>query len=100
MRLNRERQTSASHPVKVGDTLTISLEREVKVLRVVAVGERRGPASEARHLYADLSTPPEPRLAGADGAAETRDPGAGRPTKRDRRAIEAFRRENFSDPDK
>jgi ribosome-associated heat shock protein Hsp15 len=56
------------------------------VLRVVACGDRRGPAPEARTLYEDL-TPPEPPVPVAP-----RDDGAGRPTKRDRRAILALKR--------
>lgn len=86
VRLNRERNDSASRPVKVGDTLTIGLESGVRVLRILATGTRRGPAAEARLLFEDLSPPAPPEN------AETRVSGAGRPTKRDRRAISAFKR--------
>lgn len=86
VRINRERNDSASQPVKVGDTLTIGLESGVRVLRILATGTRRGPAMEARLLFEDLSPPAPP------AAAEARDPGIGRPTKRDRRAISAFKR--------
>lgn len=94
VRINRERQDTASQPVRVGDTLTISLPSGVRVLRVLAAGERRGPSAEARTLFEDLSPPPMPPTDGA------RAPGAGRPTKRDRRAIAALKHgtaDDFSD---
>ena len=87
VRINREKQDTASQPVRVGDTLTISLPSGVRVLRVLAPGARRGPSAEARALFEDLSPPPAPS---ASDAART--PGAGRPTKRDRRAIAALKR--------
>ena len=87
VRINRERNDSASQPVKIGDTLTIGLESGVRVLRILATGTRRGPAAEARLLFEDLSPPSRP-----ENAETTRVPGAGRPTKRDRRAISAFKR--------
>ena len=93
VRINRERNQSASQPVKIGDTLTIALGARVRVLRVVTIGVRRGPAAEARLLYDDLSPPETPR----QQAAEVRDLGSGRPTKRDRRALDAFRRDAGED---
>jgi ribosome-associated heat shock protein Hsp15 len=96
VRINRERNDSASQQVKVGDTLTIGLESRVRVLRILATGTRRGPAAEASLLFEDLSPPAPPRR------AEERDPGTGRPTKRDRRAISALKRgpgDVFSDHD-
>lgn len=96
VRINRERNDSASQPVKVGDTLTIGLESGVRVLRILATGSRRGPAAEARLLFEDVSPPAPP------ASTETRDPGTGRPTKRDRRAISAFKRglgDDFSGSD-
>lgn len=74
--------------VKPGDGLTISLERKVLVYRVLAEGVRRGPAEEARTLYEDLTPPPAPkeeRLVVAE-----REPGTGRPTKRDRRLTDRW----------
>ena len=55
VRVNREKITQASHPVKPGDVLTIALDRRVLVYRIVASGTRRGPAEEARRLYEDLA---------------------------------------------
>ena len=55
VRINGVREKAPGHGVKPGDVLTIALEREVKVLRILANGERRGPYSEARLLYVDLN---------------------------------------------
>ena len=59
VRLNGVRAAGPDKPVRPGDVLTIALERQVRVLRVVAPGDRRGPYEEARHLYEDLTTPPD-----------------------------------------
>ncbi|MFD1697689.1 RNA-binding S4 domain-containing protein [Roseibium aestuarii] len=89
VRINQEKISSASKTIKPGDVLTIGLERRVLVLKVVALGSRRGPYEEARLLYEDLSPPPPPKADVVPQPAQ-RDPGAGRPTKRDRRQIDAF----------
>ncbi len=78
--------TKASQTIKVGDVLTFPLGPHIRVVEVKALGIRRGPAEEARTLYADLS-PPAPRAAEAP-APGAREAGAGRPTKADRRAID------------
>jgi ribosome-associated heat shock protein Hsp15 len=87
VRINRQKIDSASHAVRVGDTLTVALHSTVRVLRVLQTGERRGPATEARLLYEEL----------VPAIAETGSPPLGpgstkRPDKRDRRAILAMRR--------
>ena len=45
----------AHYPVRVGDVLTFPQARRIRVVRVVAPGVRRGPASEAATLYEDMS---------------------------------------------
>jgi ribosome-associated heat shock protein Hsp15 len=87
VRLNGTRTDQPSKAVKAGDVLTIALERTVRVLRVVDLGERRGPASEAQQLFDDLSPPVVPTKE-QEPPPVLRDPGSGRPTKRDRRAID------------
>lgn len=87
VRVNRVRTVKASQVVRPGDVLTIALGERVRVLKVVAAGVRRGPASEAQGLYEDLTPPPPPREARPVTPAE-REPGSGRPTKRDRRRID------------
>lgn len=84
VRINRERVEKPSQVVRPGDVLTAIIGGRVRVLKVLAPGDRRGPASEARLLYEDLSPPP----AVSEPAPGARAAGAGRPTKRDRRAID------------
>jgi ribosome-associated heat shock protein Hsp15 len=76
----------AHQMVKPGDVLTFAHGRDVKVLKILALGKRRGPAPEARTLYEDLSAPPAP--AAEDRPGPMRDRGSGRPTKADRRALD------------
>ena len=51
IRRNDARVEKAGLEVKVGDVLTLPRGREVAVVRIVACGLRRGPASEAQTLY-------------------------------------------------
>jgi ribosome-associated heat shock protein Hsp15 len=75
--------------VKRGETLTITLPGRVRVLKILGFVERRGSAEVAARLYEDLSPPPPPREPHPETIdLATRDRGAGRPTKRDRRALD------------
>jgi ribosome-associated heat shock protein Hsp15 len=69
VRLNGARAAGPAKPVRPGDVLTIALDRQVKVLRVVAAGERRGPYEEARLLYTDLSLATDSPSSGPGPAA-------------------------------
>ncbi|WP_244287943.1 RNA-binding S4 domain-containing protein [Labrenzia sp. 011] len=93
VRANGDKITTPSKTVRVGDVLTIAQDRRVLVLKVAALGTRRGPFEEARKLYEDLSPPPPPRQV-TPAQPALREAGAGRPTKRDRRKIDAFRSDN------
>ena len=77
--------------VKAGDVLTIAGEAGIRILRIVSAGVRRGPATEARLLYEDLTPPAAPQSPDVAAPDGLRSPGAGRPTKRDRRALDDFR---------
>lgn len=92
VRLNRDKIDLPSQQIKPGDVLTITLERRVIVYRVLDPGTRRGPAEEARTLYEDL-TPPAASEGGAlpDAIVPVRPQGSGRPTKKDRRRMDALR---------
>lgn len=59
VRINGNREKSPGHGVKIGDVLTVALDRTVRVMKVAGFAERRGDASAARVLYADLPPPPE-----------------------------------------
>lgn len=96
VRLNKVVQSKPHYGVRAGDVLTFPMHLGIKVVRIVALGQRRGPAKEAQLLYEDLSPPPVPKDSdgGADGQfakVAPRDPGSGRPTKRQRRETERLR---------
>jgi ribosome-associated heat shock protein Hsp15 len=55
LRINQTIITKAHHRVRPGDVLTFPQGRLVRVVRVVDLGGRRGPASEAQALYEDLA---------------------------------------------
>jgi ribosome-associated heat shock protein Hsp15 len=54
VRLNGKRTTAASHPVRIGDVVTLALDRSVRLVRVEGICERRGNAAAARVLYRQL----------------------------------------------
>src|SRR5262245_7377531 len=83
VRVNRAKTAKPSHPVRSGDGLTIAIRGNVEVLKVLALGARRGPPLEARLLY-DVVSSANGRSPGQAGPA-ARTPGSGRPTKRQRR---------------
>jgi len=94
VRVNGERVTAPSRPLRVEDVVTVALDRRVRVLKVTGFTERRGGSEAGRALYADLT----PALGSAGQSAALtvapREPGAGRPTKRERRAIDRWRGDN------
>jgi ribosome-associated heat shock protein Hsp15 len=94
VRVNGDHCQKPSAGVKTGDVLTISIGTRVKVIKVLDFGTRRGPASEARLLYDDLTPPPPPKD-DADAAANESPGPEKRPDKRDRRLITAFKNKTF-----
>ena len=56
VRLNGKRVTAPGHLVRLGDVVTLALDRAVKVVKVEGFCERRGAAPLARALYRDLTT--------------------------------------------
>ena len=93
IRVNGERIAKSAYAVRAGDVLTFPQARQIRVIRVLALGSRRGPAPEAQALYADLDPPA--RMAEVSAAGERhgrREPGTGRPTKRERRETGELRR--------
>ena len=55
IRINRQPTDKAHARLRVGDVLTVPVHGSVRVVRVVALAARRGPASEARLLYDEIS---------------------------------------------
>lgn len=90
IRQNAIRVEKPSALVRAGDTLVFTLHDRLRIITVNACATRRGPAVEAATLYEDQSPPPPPKKERSPAPFE-RDAGAGRPTKRERRALDALR---------
>lgn len=54
VRVNAVRVENPAKAIKAGDVLTVALDPQVRVLKVLAPGERRGPYEEARLLYEEI----------------------------------------------
>jgi ribosome-associated heat shock protein Hsp15 len=57
VRVNGDKAKSPGKSIRPGDVLTIALSRDVRILKMLGPGERRGPYVEARLLYEDLAPP-------------------------------------------
>lgn len=89
LRINGKLVSKPHYGLKAGDVLTFPLGPHVRIIQVADLGLRRGPAPEARALYEDLDPPPTRRAAASKTPVSgSRAPGAGRPTKAERRAID------------
>ena len=76
-------------PVRAGDRVEITTPVGRRILKVIALSDRRGPAPAARALYEDLTPPAPPRA--SQPRPPYRLPGTGRPTKRERRQTDRLR---------
>jgi ribosome-associated heat shock protein Hsp15 len=85
VRINGQRTEKPSAAVRPGDVLTFAQGPRIRIVEIVALGARRGPAAEAQTLYADRSPPPPPRPDAAPAPEKA-------PDSRDRRAIRRLRR--------
>jgi len=85
VRINGDRAQKPAQTVGPGDVLTFAQGRVIRVVQVEILGARRGPATEARTLYTDLSEAKDnpPQNPGFEGK--------GRPTKKNRRALDLSR---------
>jgi ribosome-associated heat shock protein Hsp15 len=92
--VNGEKVRRSSAEIRPGDRLEVLVDRRTYILVVKAPGDRRGPYEEARLLYDDESPPPE-KMTPFEQAQ--RAPGAGRPEKKDRRALDRLRGHLFDD---
>lgn len=84
----------AATRVSVGDEVAVRLRHGERRVRVVEAIDKRVGAPIAVNCYDDLSErdEPEPRLQPeAEAEPGTREPGSGRPTKRDRRRLDALK---------
>ncbi|WP_375202375.1 RNA-binding S4 domain-containing protein [Hyphococcus sp.] len=88
---NTQRADKPSIAIRPGDIVVFTRNERLRIIHVLACAERRGPASEAQTLYEDRSPPPPPKEDAASRNAFAREKGAGRPTKKDRRALAALK---------
>jgi ribosome-associated heat shock protein Hsp15 len=54
VRVNGTRISRPGRDIAQGDTLTFPQADRIRVVRILALGQRRGPATEAQALYLDL----------------------------------------------
>ena len=87
-----------SHEVKIGEVYTVSKGPDKRVLRVTGLLESRTDAKKAIMFYDDITPEEETHAFKSAFHAPilTRDRGAGRPTKRDRREINDLKDDFFS----
>ena len=71
VRVNAARVVKPATSVHVGDGLSFALAGRVRAVRILALGTRRGPATEARTLYADLDDAPPAGPLEPGGEADT-----------------------------
>ncbi len=72
VRVNGTRVSRPGREVTCGDVLTFPQGAQIRVVRVLALGQRRGPAGEAQALYLDLDPRPDISLP-TDPASENAD---------------------------
>lgn len=92
VQLNDQR-TRPAKDVKPGDELRIAIGELEWIVVVRALSDRRGPAPEARMLYAETDASRERREVALQRRRDHAEPAfgmQGRPTKRDRRAMKRF----------
>ncbi|MDP7425818.1 MAG: RNA-binding S4 domain-containing protein [Rhodospirillales bacterium] len=90
VRVNGDLTSKAHHLIRPADVLTFPKGQDIRVIKIIELGMRRGPAPEAQALYEDLAPPAARKKSGKAPAALAgkRELGAGRPTKTERRAID------------
>lgn len=54
VRVDGKRIQKSSEEVRVGSILALSLHGRIRILKVLALPQRRGPAAEARACYEEL----------------------------------------------
>jgi ribosome-associated heat shock protein Hsp15 len=84
-----EHSAKPARLVHAGDRIRVTRSDGKRIVKVLALTDRRGPATVARALYQDLTPPAPPRVRRPPPVY--RAPGAGRPTKRERRLLDRLR---------
>lgn len=92
LRIDRQPVSKAHALVRPGSVLTFPKGDDIRVVEVLAIAKRRGPAAEARLLYNDLDPPgPRTRAERPPAPPGARARGAGRPTKKERRETDLLK---------
>ncbi len=81
MRINQVPTSKSHFRIKAGDVLTFGKSDRIRVIKIITLAARRGPASEAQSLYEDLA-PPETKKPSLASSSDTH-----RPTKKQRRDL-------------
>jgi ribosome-associated heat shock protein Hsp15 len=86
LRINGGKAAKPARSVAPGDVLTFPQARRIRVVKILGLSDRRGPAPEAQGLYQDMTpeTVAPPENPGFDGK--------GRPSGKDRRKAREFDR--------
>ena len=93
-RLDGDVMSKPHRQAKCGQVLTFNQGTRIRVVRIKALGSRRGPATEAALLFDDLApneSAKECTNASTMPAFENRQAGDGRPTKRQRRETDRLK---------
>ena len=89
-------KAKASTPVRIGDRIVAVTPGGERILIVRRLIEKRVGAGVAVTCFQDLTPPPPPKEERVLVAVRER--GAGRPTKRERRQLDAFERASLEPP--
>jgi len=93
IRVDGQINRKAAASIAPGQVLTFPKADQIRIIKILELSRRRGPATEATTLYEDL-TPPQERLkTGTNATKAPRQRSGGRPTKKDRRALDALKEE-------
>lgn len=85
----RGERAKPAQPVRIGDEVRLRLPGVERIVVVRQLLVKRVGAPVAAEAYLDRTPPPPPRV--ERGTVPQRDPGSGRPTKRERRQLDRLR---------
>ena len=98
VRVDSKRISQPAFRVRPGMVLTINYAARLRILRILDPGRKRGNALEAAMIFADLSPQLPPlRNKPSHPTNAQREPGAGRPTKKQRRQTDQLRASQVTD---
>ncbi len=88
LRVNSNKIIKPASKVRINDVLTINHVNIVRIIQVQRLGARRGPASEAKNLYKDLSGDATDASTIKNISENSKKDTNKRPTKKDRRILD------------